>query len=448
MDPAAIFIILLIVGAIIIVIIFAIRLRQITQAELEGLRGQPLVTSSPDQQQREITGWSTPTGVPGERGMCSLYTFPAQGPNRPAIPTTNTAVVDQLAPGSVGNVDCFDIDQLALQKVVQVCLGGGVFGNICYDNRGRKFAAGQGNQFYTFCNKTQCQDTLAPVALNFQPNNLVSKTACLQFDPINNTNPVVGQQCNLTSASQILRIERQNPNGSFNNAGVFGRLFDRNSGLCIVPSSPNPTADDTLVLGQCAPSSGYVWWFFPPQSIPTEVTVTLISPTDVRIQIESQGIDITVDPDDPSSTGLPFPILISRPDPPGIFSVMFITDVSGNLFLVIAIPSDIVISDEPMTTTVNTVAPQQLVYFPNQGSRPPQGDDLTDFLMNSNPVAMAAPVDEDGDTIYGQPITMQPMATIATRQEEYTAQTLDYWLYKTITTTPITCRECGTNFIF
>ena len=76
-------------------------------------------------------------------------------------------------------------------------------------------------------------------------------------------------------------------------------------------------------------------------------------------------------------------------------------------------------------------------------------------------MSMSIPVNSDGsssnfgDTIYNQPIIMQPIST-NTKNDAQTntvgtapnAQTIDYWLYRTISQTPSTCADCGTNFTF
>lgn len=400
MDPAAIFIILIIISAVVVVVIFYIILRNRTQAALRALEqsqsGNAPGVSQPGNDQPSITGWSQATPVEGQRGLCSLYTYPPTPPNQPGslsqpgILSMDTEVVDTLTPTSIGNVTCFDTDQLALEKVKLTCTSDGVFGNVCYDNRGREYSVGQNWEFYQQCNKTPCSDTLATIGLNFVPNDFTSKTACLEFDPSSTSTFITGERCDLTETGQLLRIERQNADGTANDSGPYGRLMDRITGLCVVPTSATPAQGTRLQLGNCAPADGYVWWFMPPRQA----------------------------------------------------------------------TSTIIIDDVPVP--VVTTAPQQLVYYPNQGKQPPANlAQLDRFIDDTNPLSMSVEVNTDGnspsfgDTVYGQNITLQPLETnIATNpnRNQYgnksNAQAIDYWLYRTISQTPVTCTDCGTNFVF
>jgi hypothetical protein len=339
------------------------------------------------------TGWGPNQPVPGDRGMCSLYTFPAAGPGQPAIPTLSPQILDAMTPTEIGNVSCVDADQLALQKVNQTCQGNGITGNICYGTDATVYQLGQTRQLYVQCNSVKCEDTLALTALNFNPSDFIdppaTKSACLQFTSADPSQAVIGEICDLQNTGQILRIERQSPNGTASDSGVYGRLVDRVTNLCVIPSLVPPVTGTTLQLGNCSPSDGYVWWFFPPTTIVTIETID----------------DIMV--------------------------------------------------------PVSTVAPQQLVYYPNNGQEPPKGTDLTDFIANKNPLAITVNVNTNGtsmmfgDTSYGQPVTLEQLSTNQrsnTSTNQYglasNAQTIDYWLYQTITETPVTCLECATNFTF
>jgi hypothetical protein len=400
MDPAIIFIILMFISAVVVIIVFAVILRNRTKQAQErllrqqaGLDPDQMDGATPSDTGPSITGWSKAKPAEGIRGLCNLYTYESSNPSQPGILNMNTQFVDGLSPTSIGNVNCVDTDQLALQKVTLTCTDQGVFGDLCYDNTGKVYGVGQNWQYYQQCNKTPCNDTLATVALNFIPNDFTTKTACLKFDSSSASEPITGDHCDLTDSGQILRIERQNPNGEINDSGPFGRLTDRISGLCVVPSSATPTTGTKLQLGPCAPANGYVWWFMPPRKA-------------------TSIIDID---------GIPFPIV--------------------------------------------TTAPQQLVYFPNQGKQPPLSLETLDrFIKDKKPVSMSVEVNSDGTmlgtfgtTIYGQDITLQPLVTdhrnnpnpdIDQVGNQPNAQAIDYWLYQTISQTPVTCSDCGTNFTF
>lgn len=405
MDPALIFLIVLIIGAVIVVIWFAVVITNNRNKQIAAnQQGSPTTSTSNTpaagaaQQQ---TGWAPFEPVPGDRGMCSVYRFPASSPTQPGPTTLNTAIIDSLTPGNLSDISCVDPDQLVLQKVNQTCVGGGFSGNVCYGGDGIAFQTGQTRQYYVQCKSTKCSDTLATVAINFDPSDFTSsnpsldseKTACLQFDSANPTTPITGERCNLVSNGQILRVERQSPDGTANDAGPYGRLFDRNTGLCIIPSTVPPAVGTQLQLASCDPANGYVWWFLPPSPIITTERVV----------------------------------------------------IDGQIFEV----------------PVRNVVPQQLVYYPNNGRAPPKGENLISYLDNNNPVVITVEVNEDGssaqfgNTIYGQPVTMQPISK-STRNNpdmnEYNlasnAQTIDYWLYRQISQTPITCADCATNFTF
>lgn len=385
MDPAVIFIIILIVGVIISVIWFAIIIRDKRIEQEASLPGSGTSGGSSPPSSQSQTGWGKETPVSGDRGMCSLYTFPATAPGQPGIPILNTNFVDNLTPGEIGNVTCIDADQLALQKVNQPCQGNSAIGNVCYGTNATVYQPGQNRQFYVQCNSTKCNDTLAVTALNFDPEDFINppavKSACLQFNIVQPSEKITGEMCNLTDENQILRVERQNPNGTASDTGVYGRFVDRNTGLCVVPSVIPPTTGTSLQLGQCSPSDGYVWWFFSPTNI--------------------------------------------------------------------------------VTTVTTSVAPQQLVYYPNNGKAPPKGEALNTFIETKNPLSMSVNVNTDGNstdfgnTNYGQLVTLQPISKTTRNNTSNgtvgsapNAQTIDYWLYETISQTPVTCLECGTNFTF
>src|SRR6056297_667250 len=121
MDPAVIFIILLIIGVIVLVIWFLIvfsrrRAEQIRQLSGQGTDGGSSNAPAAGAGQAQ-TGWGDSQPISGPRGQCGLYTFSARGPGQPAIPTLNESILDNLTPGELGNVTCTDPDQLALQKV-------------------------------------------------------------------------------------------------------------------------------------------------------------------------------------------------------------------------------------------------------------------------------------------------------------------------------------------
>jgi hypothetical protein len=258
-DATIVFIIILIVVAIIAVAASAIWIYYQRQ---QGTGNGP-TPAGPDP-----SGWSPEIDGPNSaHNFCGVYTFPASSPDQPSPITLDSAILDQLNPVPFTQVDCVDSDQVAAKQVQQTCLGNGVFKGICYGGDGSTFNTGEERVFYVECEKQKCTDTLATVALNFNPSNLTTQTGCLQANESMLTQPIKIERCNLTAPGQLFRIDRQDAQGQVDPSGQYGRIFDRLSGLCIVPSSQNPTPGDKLVLGPCAPADGYVWWFFPPQTV-------------------------------------------------------------------------------------------------------------------------------------------------------------------------------------
>ena len=257
-NATVIFIIVIIVVAIIAVIVSAVLVNRERQDDGDG----------PDPPATNPVGWSQDTDGPDSKhNFCGVYTFPATSPAQPAPITLDTKILDSLTPVPFSEVDCVDSDQVVAKQVQQTCLGNGVFKGICYGGGGTIFKTGESRIFYVECQKAKCKDTLATVALNFNPLNLMTETGCLEVDRRDITKPIKIERCNLTSPGQLFRIDRQDAEGKSDPAGPYGRIFDRQTGKCVVPTAQNPTEGDKLVLGDCSPADGYVWWFFPPQTV-------------------------------------------------------------------------------------------------------------------------------------------------------------------------------------
>nr|QBK91017.1 MAG: membrane protein [Pithovirus LCPAC201] len=366
-NATVIFIVVIIVVAIIAVIISVV----VVNRQKQDSGGGPVVPK------KDPGGWGPQEDGPDSKhNFCGVYTFPATSPSQPAPITLDTTILNGLTPVPFSEVECVDSDQVAAKQIQQTCLGDGVFKGICYGSDGKIVKTGEKRVLYVECQKAKCKDTLATVALNFNPLNLMTETGCLEVDRMDLTKPIKIERCDLTSPGQLFRIDRQDAEGKSDPSGPYGRIFDRSTGKCVVPTAQNPTVGNKLVLGDCSPVNGYVWWFFPPQTVK--------------------------DPYDGPTKG------------------------------------------------VNTLAPQQFVYFPNPGKLPPGVGEVTKFIEKNMPVSIAAPVKTmiTGPfplTEYGQDVEMERMAVNINSDQKYNSQTIDYWLYQVITMVA-SDSSTGTNF--
>jgi hypothetical protein len=66
----------------------------------------------------------------------------------------------------------------------------------------------------------------------------------------------------------IFRITRALPvTLTGNTNGPYVRILNRETGLCLVPSSLSPSSGTSVVQAACEPNSGYTWWFVPELSL-------------------------------------------------------------------------------------------------------------------------------------------------------------------------------------
>ena len=257
-NATIIFIIIIIVVAIIAIIASVVFVNR--QSQDNG--GGPTVP------QKDPGGWGPEEAGPSaQHNFCGIYTFPATSPSQPAPITLNPTILDGLIPVPFGKEKCVDSDQIAAKQIQQTCVGDGVFKGICYGGGGKIFKTGEKRVLYVECQKAKCKDTLATISLNFNPLNLTAQTGCLQVDTTDTSKPIKIERCDLTAPGQLFRVDRQDAEGKSDPSGPYGRIFDRLTGKCVVPTSQNPTVGDKIVLNDCSPAGGYVWWFFPPQTV-------------------------------------------------------------------------------------------------------------------------------------------------------------------------------------
>lgn len=220
--------------------------------------------------------WQRGVPVSGPRGKCSVYTFP--------IGTSQSferSIIDNLTP--VSDPQCVDTDQAALELATRTCgiPGSNIEGCIGFD--GKEYKNGEQEELYQPCNSyKQCKDAIyAAVAFNFAPDSFTATTPCtpgqsgypaclgalcLQYKT--NANNQVDTEleispCEQSNANQYFRVTRaQPPDLKLNGGGTFAQILERNSGLCVVPSSEAPGS--TVILGSCNTSNGFVWFLAPP----------------------------------------------------------------------------------------------------------------------------------------------------------------------------------------
>ena len=242
-------------GLVICIIIFGVLIYVV--------RTRTVMDGSPDienlvEESRQRTSWGTPTDVPnGSRNVCSLYTF-----NSPTEPTLDSSVLDGLSPSVNTEGACVDVDQIIAKQQIRQCLGNGDTGNICVNDNGDVFQQGQSEVLYVPCDVDRCKDTLGSIAFDSSPipNSLICMESLL--------GNIIGNNCTQSIESQLFRIERAEALSlAESSSGVYARIQDRETGLCVVPNIPNPVAGTSLTIGECTPNSGYVWFLVPEFSI-------------------------------------------------------------------------------------------------------------------------------------------------------------------------------------
>lgn len=239
--PLIIAIVLLVLAIIFVVIIFIFppSTTTITNTEIAEFL----------QTVQRRTGFTEPQRLPGNRGNCSIYTFPGQI-------TEQVGVVDQLAPQSLSSIiDCYDEDQDFLQKTTITCQREG---DVCISPNGESVAFGDSVYLYARCiaNVQPCSDFdqsyLASLSLNGR---------CVIKPDLNL------QPCS-SAKDSIFRITRALPvTLTGNSNGPYVRILNRENGLCLVPSNLSPSSGTSVVQASCEPNSGYTWWFVPELSL-------------------------------------------------------------------------------------------------------------------------------------------------------------------------------------
>lgn len=245
--------------------------------------------------------WSQPTPGPDpKKNTCQLYQFPSinlNGTIIPGTPTFDSNILNKLT-GQLKYPMCLDTDQIIAQQLQHTCIAprGVVDGSItrCFLMDGSIGKLGDKEIYYSNSqcfNVPPCPGRLSVVSLNFQAPGF-SNIYCLQKNGLNAN--ITMAPCDPSNENQIFRVTRidpgQNPNslkqGEGQN-GLFAQIFDRDTGLCVVPGNSTTTTiydpsyihhvmsdcggnpeviqGTNLVLGPCKGGiyPGYVWALIP-----------------------------------------------------------------------------------------------------------------------------------------------------------------------------------------
>lgn len=231
------------------------------------------------------TKWSTGVSVPGERGTCSVYTFPGkmEGPYAyPGIP--RFSALDSLTPGST--YSCVDPDQLVAQKVTKTCKG--PENTYCYRDDGSLAKPGETETIYQGCSVPMCTGTLSLIALNYPYQDIRPdcslppyQSTCLSVKD----KDVILKPCDIGDPTQLFRIDRQTTTGEQNNNGPVSQILYRQTGQCLIPKSDS----SGITLGDCSP----VWGAISPI---LSLNGKQITPGTERCKNETQTNCITLSP--------------------------------------------------------------------------------------------------------------------------------------------------------
>lgn len=225
----------------------------------------------------EKGNWQKPVPVPNsDRSSCNVYTFPTD-----SVPTTEQSVVDSLTPVPTDVEGCTDSDQLALSFVQRTCGRADNQASGCVGNNGKTYKRGEIEKFYTRCNIPQCKDSnYAAVAMDFapEPEFGTRPTVCLQAAAsVKNIPNLTTETCAISNADQFFRITRTNSKDlTPSDSGVYAKILDRESGKCVIKDPVSKTdLGSNVVLGDCTPNSGYVWFLAPPVQVTVNSNTTV-----------------------------------------------------------------------------------------------------------------------------------------------------------------------------
>lgn len=210
-------------------------------------------------------GQATPTAN-ADRNSCKLYTFPGLMVGTtafPGEPTLLSSVVDNLTPAPP--TTCIDSDQIEAAQLNHTCQGLTGHPSFCFLQTGQQVIVGATETFYdsSNCDVPQCQGELALIALKYNPP---SSYQCVYG--VTGTGFLNTTRCDITDQKQLFRITRMNPGGSVPppgqpNNGLLAQIVFRPTGQCVDAGSTTPSANSSVVLGNCGNDNGFVWALIP-----------------------------------------------------------------------------------------------------------------------------------------------------------------------------------------
>ncbi len=234
--------------------------------------------------------WGAVSVVSGSE--CYGYQFPVTQNGlflNLGAPTLNTQVLDNYEDYGVTQGDwfsCLDSDRLNAIKVQHTCStvpqgrDPATLGSGCYNLQGEIVPYNSTEVFYQTCRgnaistkASYCPGQVAGVSVAFQADG-ISDIPCMVWNPDNTISVTAPNGCNLGDPSQQFRVIRTTPGvypspsptqGNQGNNGFLAAIVERQSGLCVMPTTNTPQSGDSLVLRDCTDNNfGYVWALIPP----------------------------------------------------------------------------------------------------------------------------------------------------------------------------------------
>lgn len=227
------------------------------------------------------------------KNYCQLYQFPIENIVIDGIPTVvppnptfASSVLDSLE-GATGIPGCLDVDQIVAQQVQHTCVapqgvptGTGTVITTCNLLNGGTTGIGGSEIYYSnaLCPASKlCPGQLSVLSTSYTSN--INNDICWEK---NSNNQIIPAKCDPTNANQLFRITRMNIGdnpqaipSNLGNSGLQTRIYDRTTGLCVVPSRNGSFTKlpgcgsliklgDLLTMGPCTSVyQGFDWLFFP-----------------------------------------------------------------------------------------------------------------------------------------------------------------------------------------
>lgn len=231
--------------------------------------------------------WSIPSpSSDNAKNTCQVYTFPTvtvdtaavavdPGTVVPGVPTFNSTILNNLT-GNSNLPTCLDNDQIIARQVTHTCQGSDNI-NLCYTLEGQLVPTGTTETYYSIssvqtangqqleqCPATNaCFGELSLISIDF--NN--SLKSCIEINR-SPTVAVVMDTCDPTNENQLFRVTRTmmgQPASQNTQTGPFAQILDRQSGLCLNPTTTGSTISDPVTS------------FAGPSSVGSDVTLTACS---------------------------------------------------------------------------------------------------------------------------------------------------------------------------